>query len=182
MWSCRLKSYNFTKSNTPSYVFLPFFKLYKSYQIAQNIANILVNKKVSFKMLFHNDFTFQLLNRLLIACQNRKDINETKRKYISLKNIKNFKHLGSYRLKPIEYFIIFHCPISRISKSRSKHYSVAFARDTLRKDFANVTRKQLQKSPFSVQMQHEACNFYKNWLHWRCFPVYSFKTFENYST
>ena len=113
-------------------------------------------------MLFHNDFTFQLLNRLLVACQNRKDINETKRKYISLKNIKNFKHLGSYRLKPIEYFIIFHCPISRISKSRSKHYSVAFARDTLRKDFANVTRKQLQKIPFSVQMQPEACNFYKN--------------------
>ena len=93
---------------------------------------------------------------------NRKDISETKRKYISLKNIINFKHLGSYRLKPIDCLIIFHCQISRTSKSRKKHYSVAFARDTLRKDFANVARKQLQKSPFSVQMQPEACNFYKN--------------------
>lgn len=93
---------------------------------------------------------------------NRKDISETKRKYISLKNIINFKHLGSYRLKPIDGLIIFHCQISRTSKSRKKHYSVAFARDTLRKDFANVARKQLQKSPFSVQMQPEACNFYKN--------------------
>ena len=29
---------NFTKSNTPSWVFFMFFKLYKWYQIAQNIT------------------------------------------------------------------------------------------------------------------------------------------------
>ena len=32
------KACNFTKSNTPPSVFFMFFKLYKWYQIAQNIA------------------------------------------------------------------------------------------------------------------------------------------------
>ena len=33
-------SYNFTKSNTPPWVFFTFLKLYKWYQIAQNITFI----------------------------------------------------------------------------------------------------------------------------------------------
>ena len=32
------KAYNFTKSNTPPWMFFMFFKLYKCYQIAQSIA------------------------------------------------------------------------------------------------------------------------------------------------
>ena len=35
--SCRLKACNYTKSNTPLWVFFTFFKLYKWYQIPQNI-------------------------------------------------------------------------------------------------------------------------------------------------
>ena len=34
------EAYNFTKSNTPLWVFFMFFKLYKRYQIAQCITNI----------------------------------------------------------------------------------------------------------------------------------------------
>ena len=34
----KLQAYNFTKSNTPPWVFFTFFKLYKWYQIAQNIT------------------------------------------------------------------------------------------------------------------------------------------------
>ena len=34
------KACNFTKNNTPSWVFLTFFKLYKWYQIAQSILNM----------------------------------------------------------------------------------------------------------------------------------------------
>ena len=34
------EAYNFTKRNTPLWVFFMFFKLYKRYQIAQCITNI----------------------------------------------------------------------------------------------------------------------------------------------
>ena len=34
-----LKACNFTKSNTPPWVFFTFFELYSWYQIAQNITN-----------------------------------------------------------------------------------------------------------------------------------------------
>ena len=36
-----VKACNFTKSNTPSWVFLTFLKFYKWYQIAQNITYVL---------------------------------------------------------------------------------------------------------------------------------------------
>ena len=35
----RLKAFTFTKNNTPPWVFFTFFKLYKWYQIAQNITS-----------------------------------------------------------------------------------------------------------------------------------------------
>ena len=39
-FNCRLEAYNFTKINTPPWVFFTFFKLYKWYQIAQHITFI----------------------------------------------------------------------------------------------------------------------------------------------
>ena len=38
------KACNFTKSNSTPWVFFTFFKLYKWYQIAQNITHILIRK------------------------------------------------------------------------------------------------------------------------------------------
>ena len=48
-------AYNFTKSNTPPWVFFTFFKLYKWYQIAQSVAIIL--KKVGhwIKVKYENE-------------------------------------------------------------------------------------------------------------------------------
>ena len=42
----QLKPCNFTKSNTPPWVFFTFFKLYKWYQIAQNITYIWCDTKI----------------------------------------------------------------------------------------------------------------------------------------
>ena len=46
------KASNFTKSNTPPWVFITFFKLYKWYQIAQRISNIQCFQKSFFQWLF----------------------------------------------------------------------------------------------------------------------------------
>ena len=53
---------NFTKSNTPPWVFFTFFKLYKWYQIAQNITYIHKKHLFLVSVLHEKDKTFQRQN------------------------------------------------------------------------------------------------------------------------
>lgn len=40
-----MEEWNFSKCNTPAWVFFPLFKLHKMYQIAQNMTGTTTNKE-----------------------------------------------------------------------------------------------------------------------------------------
>ena len=77
--SYRLKAYNYTKSNTPSWVFFTFLKLKKCYQIVQNItglkfANLNLTRKLAthkkkkiMSWLAYDKITKQQANKLIFA-------------------------------------------------------------------------------------------------------------------
>ena len=65
---------NFTKSNTPSWVFFTFFKLYKWYQIAQFITETVTRWDLStpvnqywicFHTLYHSEIVFRVITSLV---------------------------------------------------------------------------------------------------------------------
>ena len=57
---------NFTKINTPSWVFFTFFKLYKWYQIVQHITNIIHHFCCGESKLFENVPKFQNIMFLIV--------------------------------------------------------------------------------------------------------------------
>ena len=58
-------AYTFTKSNTPSWVFFTFFKLYKWYQIAQSITHELT---IPFIMLTFQNFFLEMQQCKFVWC------------------------------------------------------------------------------------------------------------------
>ena len=63
--------YNFTKSNTPPWVFFTFFQLYKWYQIAQSVSYThLFNVQILFILSSFGGYTRTFLLKILLARRN----------------------------------------------------------------------------------------------------------------
>ena len=72
-----LEACNFTKSNSPLWVFLMFFKLHKWYQIAQSVSNMsLLTKLLQSPSIFLLDVQTSF-TEWLILLQNVEETNKT---------------------------------------------------------------------------------------------------------
>ena len=95
---------NFTKNNTPLWVFFTFFKLYKWYQNAQSIAYVQINLILISAALM---LGFNLTIILLSECEYGKSISFTKYLSVSIQIMfTGKKKRVSFRRKLLCYIIV----------------------------------------------------------------------------
>ena len=70
MEECYFQNCNFTKRNTPPWVFFTFFKLYKWYQISQSIST---TQNMMDKVI--NAINFALISNFQITCPNMQTLH-----------------------------------------------------------------------------------------------------------
>ena len=85
------KACNFSKSNTPSWVFLTFFKLYKCYQIAQCITFTMFTYNRYLTRLCHP--TEYLISPNLQLCGSNASVGNS---YFTLFHLSNKENVCSY--------------------------------------------------------------------------------------